>query len=211
MNRKERSREILLMLRGEYPDAKGTALKFDNPMELLVATILSAQCTDERVNEVTKLVFSKYRTIVDYASAELSELEDVVRPTGFFRAKAGYIKRSAEMITKDFGSEVPMSMEELVKLPGVARKTANIVLTYAFNIIEGIAVDTHVLRLSGRFGLTSEKARDKIEKDLMELYPKGEWSVLSDLLIAHGRAICKARTPKCRKCVLVDICPSAVT
>ena len=211
MNRKERSRELLLLLRGEYPDVKGTALKFDTPMELLAATILSAQCTDERVNEVTKLLFRKYKTIGDYASAELSELEDVIRPTGFFRAKAGYIKRSAEMIEEDFGSEVPRSMEELVKLPGVARKTANIVLTYAFNIIEGIAVDTHVLRLSRRLGLTMEKDRDKIEEDLMGLYPKEEWSVLSDLLIAHGRAFCKARTPKCRKCVLVDICPSAVT
>ena len=176
---------------------------------MLIATILSAQCTDKRVNIVTKSLFKKYLTIDDYANAELKELEDDIRSTGFYRSKAKYIKKSAQMIKIKYESKVPRTMEELIKLPGVARKTANIVLFNAYGIIAGIAVDTHVKRLSQRIGLSKDKDPNKIEADLMKIVPQDKWMEISDLLIFHGREICNARKPKCVECVLKKICSSA--
>ncbi len=194
-----------------YPHAAGTELNYNNALELLIATILSAQCTDEKVNEVTKTLFARYKTVEDYAEADLKELQEIVRPTGFYRNKAKFIKQSARQLVEDFHSGVPRSIEELTQLHGVARKTANIVLSNAFGINEGVAVDTHVMRLSKRLGFTSEKDRDKIEKELMALFPKDQWSELTDLLIAHGRNVCMARRPKCSECPVSQLCPSAFT
>ncbi len=202
--------KIIELLEKEYPDAK-TALKYSNPLELLVATMLSAQCTDKRVNTVTKSLFKKYKTAIDYANADLGELEEDVRSTGFYRNKAGNIKKSCRLLVEKFNSQVPETMDELLELPGVARKTANIVLSNAYSIIEGIAVDTHVRRLSKRLGLTENKNPDKIEKDLMKIVPKTQWKRIADLLIFHGRNICVARKPKCSLCVLNRLCPSAFT
>jgi endonuclease-3 len=202
--------KIIELLEKEYPDAK-TALNYSNPLELLVATILSAQCTDKRVNAVTKSLFKKYKTAEDYANANLRELEENVRPTGFYRNKAKNIKKSGQMLVEKFNAQVPKTMNEMVELPGVARKTANIVLSNAYGVIAGIAVDTHVRRLSQRLGLTENKNPDKIERDLMEIVPKAQWEKITDLLIFHGRNICMARKPKCSLCVLNKICPSAFT
>lgn len=202
--------KIIELLEKEYPDAK-TALNYSNPLDLLVATILSAQCTDKRVNAVTKSLFKKYKTAEDYANANLRELEENVRPTGFYRNKAKNIKKSGQMLVEKFNSQVPKTMNEMVELPGVARKTANIVLSNAYGVVEGIAVDTHVRRLSQRLGLTENKNPDKIERDLMEIVPKAHWEKITDLLIFHGRNICVARKPKCGSCVLNKICPSAFT
>ena len=201
---------IIELLEKEYPDAK-TALNYSNPLELLVATMLSAQCTDKRVNAVTKSLFKKYKTAEDYANADLEELEEDVRPTGFYRNKAKNIKKSCRMLVEKFNSEVPKTMDELLELPGVARKTANIVLSNAYGVIEGIAVDTHVRRLSKRLGLTENKNPDKIERDLMEIVPKANWKRITDLLIFHGRNVCMARKPKCELCTLNKLCPSAFT
>ena len=209
MDEKERALGILQLLREAYPEVKGTALNFGNPLELLVATILSAQCTDEKVNEVTKELFKKYRTAKDYAEADLSELERDIRPTGFYRVKAQRIKQICRTLVEEYGSEVPRSIEELTKLKGVARKTANIVLSNAYRIVEGIAVDTHVLRLSQRLGFSKQKDRNKIEQDLMELIPKENWFEVNHLLIEHGRRTCKAKKPLCKVCVVMDLCPSA--
>jgi len=211
MSEKERSQEILTLLRKQYPDAKGTALNFSNALELLVATILAAQCTDEKVNQVTRVLFRKYRTPKDYAEASLDELREIVKPTGFYRNKSKFIKAAAKKLVEDFDSEIPHSIEQMTKLPGVARKTANIVLSNACGVIEGVAVDTHVMRLSKRLGLTEQKNRDKIERDLMSLFPKEQWFQLANLLIAHGRSVCTARRPKCGVCVIDDLCPSAFT
>jgi endonuclease-3 len=200
--------KIIELLEKEYPDAK-TALEYSNPLELLVATILSAQCTDKRVNAVTQELFKKYKTVEDYANADLGELEEDVRPTGFYRNKAKNIKKSAQRLVEKYNCQVPETMNEIIELPGVARKTANIVLTNAYGVIEGIAVDTHVRRLSQRLGLTENKNPDKIEQDLMEIVPKAYWEKITDLLIFHGRNICVARKPKCGLCVLNQICPSA--
>ena len=202
--------KIIELLEKEYPDAK-TALNYTNPLELLVATVLSAQCTDKRVNAVTKSLFKKYKTAEDYANADLEELEEDVRPTGFYRNKAKNIKKSCRMLVEKFNSEVPKTMDELLELPGVARKTANIVLSNAYGVIEGIAVDTHVRRLSKRLGLTENKNPDKIERDLMEIVPKANWKRITDLLIFHGRNVCMARKPKCELCTLNKLCPSAFT
>ncbi len=202
--------KIIGLLEKEYPDAK-TALHYSNPLELLVATMLSAQCTDKRVNAVTRDLFKKYKTAEDYADADLGELEEDVRPTGFYRNKAKNIQKSCRLLVEKFNSQVPETMEELLELPGVARKTANIVLSNAYGVIEGIAVDTHVRRLSQRLGLTENKNPDKIERGLMELVPKAYWKRITDLLIFHGRNICVARKPKCGLCVLNKICPSAFT
>ena len=201
----------MTLLRKEYPDVKGTELRFSNALELLVATILAAQCTDRKVNEVTEALFKRYKTAEDYAKADLEELQEFVKPTGFYRNKARFIKAATEKLVKEFNSEMPRSIDEMTKLPGVARKTANIVLSNAFSINEGVAVDTHVMRLSGRLGLTKEKDREKIEGDLMRLIPKRQWFEVSNLLIAHGRRICEARHPKCGACVLNKLCPSAFT
>ena len=200
--------ETIARLKSAYPDAR-TALEWTNPLELLVATILSAQTTDVRVNGVTPNLFAKYPTAADYADADVSELEEDVRPTGFFRNKAKSLQGMARALVEDHGGEVPRTMEELVALPGVGRKTANVVLGNAFSIDEGVVVDTHVRRLSNRLGFTDEKDPEKIERDLMEAVPKEDWTVFSHLLILHGRAVCKARKPDCENCTLNDLCPSA--
>jgi len=200
--------KIIELLEKEYPKAK-TALHYISPLEILVATILSAHCTDKRVNIVTKSLFKKYRTVEDYANADLGELEEDVRSTGFYRNKAKNIKRSGQMLVEKFNSQVPSTMEEILELPGVARKTANIVLSNAYGVIVGIAVDTHVRRLSKRLGLTENKNPNKIEADLMEIVPKSHWKRITDLLIFHGRNVCMARKPKCSICSLNTLCPSA--
>lgn len=200
--------EIIELLKNEYPDVSVTLFHSD-PLELLIATILSAQCTDRQVNEITKKLFKKYGSIHDYIAASQEELEKEIYSTGFYRNKAKNIKKMCEMLVNDFNGEVPDTMEELVTLPGVARKTANIVLSGAFGKLEGIAVDTHVKRLSFRLGLTDKIDQDKIEKDLMELVPRKDWDNFSLLLIHHGRNICNARKPACIKCVLNRLCPFA--
>jgi endonuclease-3 len=203
--------KIIELLREEYPEVKGTALNFRKPLELLVATILAAQCTDERVNEVTEDLFKKYKTAEDYAKADLEELEKDVKPTGFYRVKAKRLKGCCKMLAKEYDSEVPQNIDELTKLPGVARKTANLVLSNAFAINQGIAMDTHVRRLSKRLGLSEEKQSDKMERDLMELIPKEEWFDFTYLIVAHGRNVCTARNPRCGECMLKGLCPSAFT
>ena len=200
--------KIIELLEKEYPKAK-TALNYTSPLEILIATILSAQCTDKRVNVVTKSLFKKYKTAEDYANADLGELEEAVRSTGFYRNKAKNIKRSGRMLVEKFSSQVPRTMNELLELPGVARKTANIVLSNAYGVIEGIAVDTHVRRLSKRLGLTENKNPNKIEADLMLIVPKSHWKRITDLLIFHGRNVCMARKPKCSSCSLNQLCLSA--
>jgi endonuclease-3 len=195
-------------LETEYPDAR-IALSFSNPLELLVATILSAQCTDEMVNRVTSGLFTKYRASRDYASASPEQFEQEIRSTGFYRNKAKHIIAAAKSIAANFNGNVPRTMAELTTLPGVARKTANIVLYNAYGVIDGIAVDTHVRRVSRRLGLTRQKDPDEIEKDLMEQVPRDRWGSFPYLLIEHGRAVCTARKPKCHVCLLNDICPSA--
>lgn len=205
---KKRVLRIIDLLEKKYTTAK-TALEYSKPLELLVATILSAQCTDKQVNKVTKILFKKYLSVDDYANADLIELEEDIRSTGFFRSKAKYIKKSAQMLDLRYQKRVPKTMEELVELPGVARKTANIVLQNAYGIVVGVAVDTHVKRLSNKLGLTKNQDPNKIEIDLMKIVPKNKWMEISGLLIFHGREICNARSPKCVKCVLNKFCPSA--
>jgi endonuclease-3 len=207
---KENVGKVLVMLEREYPDAKIT-LEFNNPFELLVATILAAQCTDVKVNQVTRSLFKKFRTPEDYKKVDSATLEEEIRSTGFFKAKAKHIKNACRMLVDQYGSQVPQTMEELTKLPGVARKTANIVLSNAYGITEGIAVDTHVFRLVKRLGFTQSKTREKMETDLMQIVPKEKWLRFSDLLIFHGRKVCIAKKPKCSQCVLNDLCPSAFT
>jgi len=208
MKGSERSHEILRILKETYPEA-GIALKFENPLQLLVATILSAQCTDERVNRVTPGLFKKYPSARAFAEADPEELAQDIRPTGFYKQKAGFIKEACRILVEKHGGEVPKSMEALLELPGVARKTANIVLTNAYGIVEGIPVDTHVRRLAHRLGLSRQKDPLRIERDLMDLIPKEDWAVIPYVLQAHGRRICTARKPKCEKCVVKDLCPSA--
>ncbi|MGD0644355.1 MAG: endonuclease III [Candidatus Bathyarchaeia archaeon] len=205
---KQREIKVIELLEKEYPDAK-TALNYSNTLEILVATMLSAQTTDERVNIVTKTLFKKYRVPEDYANADLKELERDVRSTGFYHNKALNLKKCCQLLVEKYNSQVPKTMEELIELPGVARKTANIVLYNAYGITEGIAVDTHVRRLSQRLGLTERDDPAKIEQDLMQITPKEKWMKLTDLLIFHGRQICNAKKPKCEVCVLNKICPCA--
>ena len=200
--------EVTARLKAEYPDAS-TELDWSNPLELLVATILSAQTTDVQVNRVTESLFSKYRTAEDYADSTPDELEEDIRPTGFYRNKARSLRGMASAIVEEHGGEVPRTMSELVALPGVGRKTANVVLGNAFGVNEGIVVDTHVRRVSGRLGLTESRDPVKIEQELMRLVPEGDWTIFSHLLILHGRRTCKARRPDCPNCTLNDICPSA--
>jgi endonuclease-3 len=207
---KARALKIIELLEKEHPDAK-VALHYSNPLELLVATMLSAQTTDERVNRVTETLFKKYKKPEDYAKAELKELEQDIRSTGFYRNKAKNLKNSAILLVEKFNSKVPKTMEHMIKLPGVARKTANIVLSNAYNVVAGIAVDTHVRRLAKRLGLSKSNDPDKIETDLMNLVPKEKWMRITDLLIFHGRRVCKAKKPNCIQCVLNKICPSAFT
>jgi endonuclease-3 len=207
MNRKERVKELLNRLRGIYEPK--IALKFSNPWELLVATILSAQTTDERVNMVTENLFKKYKSPEDYVKVPLEELEQDIKSINYYRNKAKFIKSCAQIIVEEYGGKVPDTMEELLKLPGVARKTANVVLSAGYGKNEGIVIDTHVARLSRRLDLSEEKNRDKLEQDLMKIVPRDEWANFSYLLIHHGRNVCKAKNPKCEECILKDICPSA--
>ena len=200
--------EVITRLKKEYPDAK-TELNWENPLELLVATMLSAQTTDARVNMVTEKLFENYRTAADYAGADPAQLEEDVRPTGFYRNKARSLQEMARALLERHGGEVPRTMAELVALPGVGRKTANVVLGNAFGVDEGVVVDTHVRRVSGRLGLTGERDPEKIERDLIRVVPEGERTLFSHLLIFHGRRVCKARKPDCPGCVLNDICPFA--
>jgi endonuclease-3 len=201
--------KILKALEGSYPRAR-IALEFGDPLELLVATILSAQCTDKRVNMVTPALFKKYKTARDFADADIKEFEQEIRSTGFYRNKAKNIIGAARMVVKDFNGKVPDSMEDLLKLPGVARKTANIVLANGYGKVVGIAVDTHVGRLSQRLGFSKNNDPDKIEQDLLALFPKKEWYKINYLLIEHGRAICNAKKPLCPKCPVQKLCPSAL-
>ncbi len=206
---KQRARKILKLLERAYPDAACT-LDYTNPLELLVATILSAQCTDERVNALTPALFRKYRDCNDYLKVEPQELEQDIRPTGFYRNKARSIQGACRLMLEKHGGRVPDNLEALLELPGVARKTANVVLGNAFGVAVGIAVDTHVARVSQRLGLTREQQPEKIERDLMKLVPHTEWTRFSHLLIAHGRAVCKARRPLCEECVVEKLCPSSL-
>jgi len=199
--------KMVALLKKGYPNAK-IALNFSNPLEILVATVLSAQCTDERVNMVTKSLFKKYKKVQDYAKANVKTFEQEIRSTGFYRNKAKNIISAAQKIVNDFGSKMPDSMDKLLQLPGVARKTANIVLFNGFGKVEGIAVDTHVRRLSQRLGLSKNEDPDKIEQDLMKLLDKKKWGKFSYLLIDHGRKVCDAKKPKCLECILQKLCPS---
>jgi endonuclease-3 len=209
MEPKERALEIMRRLEAEYPEVKGTVLHHETPLELLVATILSAQATDEQINKITRSLFKKYRSAADYAYAPREELEEDIKSSGFYHRKAEAIQEATRVIAEKYGGKVPDTMEELTQLHGVARKTANIVLQGAFGKSEDIAVDTHVDRLSHRLGLTDEKNRDKIEQDLMALFPREKWYAVNYLIIEHGRRVCDAKKPLCDRCVLSDICPSA--
>jgi endonuclease III len=203
----ERVKKIWPILKATYPDAT-IALNFTNPLELLIATILSAQCTDVRVNIVTKDLFKKYRSARDWADADLKEIENDIRSTGFYHNKAVNIQGACKKIIEDYGGKVPQTMEELVTLPGVGRKTANVVLGNAFGI-PGIACDTHVIRLSRRLALSENNDPVKLESDLVEIVPKDRWTMFSHLLIFHGRNICKARKPDCPTCPIAEHCPAA--
>jgi endonuclease-3 len=210
LDAKNRAARVIELLEKEHSDAK-IALHYTNPLELLVATILSAQCTDERVNIVTKTLFKKYTKAEDYANADLTELEKDIRSTGFYRNKAKNIKKCCQLLVEKYHSQVPRTMAELLELPGVARKTANIVLANAYGIVEGVAVDTHVRRLAQRLGLSESNDPAKIEVDLMNIVPRDKWMRITDLLIFHGRQVCAAKKPQCSVCMLNKICPSAFT
>lgn len=205
---KQRVRKIIGLLKRAYPDAK-CSLNHSNAFELLIATILSAQCTDARVNIVTQDLFRKYRKPEDYLKVPEKELQQDIRTTGFFRNKTKSIQGTARALSEEYGGKVPKTMDQLLELPGVARKTANVVLGNAFGINSGVVVDTHVTRLSRRLGLSEQKTAEKIEVDLIEIVPKKDWVIFSHLLIAHGRAICKARNPLCAECVVEKYCPSS--
>ena len=207
--KKERTEQIIKLLKRAHPDAH-CALNHSNAFELLVATILSAQCTDERVNIVTADLFRKYRKPEDYLKVPETELQQDIRTTGFFRNKTRNIQGACKVLVEEFHGEVPKAMEELLKLPGVARKTANVVLGVAYGIAAGIVVDTHVTRLSNRLRLTKQKDAVKIENDLIEQVPKKDWIIFSHLLIFHGRRICKARRPLCEECAVEKLCPSSI-
>ena len=200
----QKIKNILNILDEHYPDVK-VALHYSNPLELLVATILSAQCTDERVNQITPYLFKKYPTAKDYATADLKTLEEDIKPTGFYKNKAKHIKKCCQVLVEKYHGQVPANLEVLTKLPGIGRKTANVVLGNAFDI-PGIVVDTHVRRVANRLGLTKHQDPLKIEKDLMQLIPKEKWTKFSLQLTWHGRRICKARKPQCNKCPLHKWC-----
>ena len=205
---KQRVRKIISLLKRAYPDAK-CSLNHSNAFELLIATILSAQCTDARVNIVTQDLFRKYRKPEDYLKVSEKELQRDIRTTGFFRNKTKSIQGTAKALTEQYHGKVPETMDELLELPGVARKTANVVLGNAFDIHAGVVVDTHVTRLSHRLGLSAQKTAEKIEEDLIAIVPKKDWVIFPHLFIAHGRAICKARSPLCAECVVEKHCPSS--
>lgn len=205
---KARIRKIIRLLKRAYPDAK-CSLNHSNAFELLVATILSAQCTDARVNIVTQDLFRKYRKPEDYLKVSPKELQRDIRTTGFFRNKTTSIQGASKMLHEQYEDEVPQTMDELLGLPGVARKTANVVLGNAFGLSAGVVVDTHVTRLSHRLGVSQHKTAEKIEQDLMAIVPRKDWVIFPHLMIAHGRAICKARNPLCAECVVEKLCPSS--
>jgi endonuclease-3 len=204
----KRAAKIIAELKRLYPGAR-TALRHGDPLQMLVATILSAQCTDARVNRVTESLFRTYKTAADYAHAKPSVLESEIRSTGFYRNKAKNIRAAAAMIVETFGGKVPETMDQLLALPGVARKTANCVLESAFGVSEGVTVDTHVRRLAARLALSRQKPPVQIERDLMEIVPRSDWAAVSHLLIHHGRAVCSARQPDCPACTVRSLCPSA--
>ena len=206
--KKQRAIEVLVRLQNLYPGAT-CSLDYETPLQLMVATILAAQCTDERVNKVTPALFQRYPDAAAFAGADLGELEDLVRSTGFYRNKAKNIRAACQRIMEVFGGEVPRTMEDLTSLPGVARKTANVVSANAFGVNLGFTVDTHVTRLSNRLGFTKHGDPVKIERDLMALIPQPDWERMSIHLIYHGRAVCDARKPLCEQCDLADLCPSA--
>jgi endonuclease-3 len=205
----ERWPEVVRRLRAQYPDAH-VALDYKNPFQLLIATILSAQTTDVRVNEVTPALFAAYPDAATLAAAQRKDVEEIVRPTGFFRQKARFIQETAQRLDEEYGGEVPGTMDDLLTLTGVARKTANVVLGEIFRVADGVVVDTHVKRLSQRLGFSEQKDAGKVEEDLMALLPRELWIEISHLLIFHGRQICSARNPDCANCPLVDLCPAAV-
>jgi len=209
VQKKERTEQIIKLLKRAHPHAH-CALNHANPFELLIATILSAQCTDERVNIVTADLFRKYRKPADYLKVRDTELQQDIKTTGFFRNKTKSIQGACKMLVEKFGGQVPKTMDELLQLPGVARKTANVVLGVAYGIAAGIVVDTHVGRLSHRLSLTKQKDAVKIEQDLIALVPKKDWIIFSHLLIFHGRRVCKARRPVCEECVVEKLCPSSM-
>jgi endonuclease-3 len=204
----ERIGPILTLLHAEYPDAR-CALDHRNALELLVATILSAQCTDERVNKVTPALFAKYPDARAFAEADRTDLEEMIRSTGFYRNKAKSVQEACQRIVQEYDGEVPANMDDLLTLSGVARKTANVVLGVAYQIADGIVVDTHVKRLANRLGLTTQSDPEKIERDLMTITPRAEWIDLAHLLIFHGRRVCDARKPNCAGCVISHLCPSS--
>jgi endonuclease-3 len=206
--RRGRAETVFQLLELEYPEAE-TALAHRSPFELAVATILSAQCTDERVNMVTPALFERFPDAGALAAAPLDELEDIVRSTGFFRSKAKNLVGMARGILANHGGQLPRTLSELTKLPGIGRKTGNVILGNAFGIDEGVVVDTHVKRLTGRLGFTRHTAPEKVERDLMEIFPRDRWTLLSHLLIFHGRATCPARKPRCGGCVVAHLCPSS--
>ena len=206
--RKERTARVYEHLADEYPDAK-CALDYGSPFQLAVATILSAQCTDVRVNMVTPELFRRHPDARSLAGAQQEEVEELIRSTGFFRNKARSLLGMARAVMEDHGGELPRTMKELAALPGIGRKTANVVLGNAFGIDEGVVVDTHVKRLSGRLGFTAETNPDKIERDLMALFPNKTWTMLAHLLIYHGRKVCPARKPRCNECAVSHLCPSS--
>jgi endonuclease-3 len=206
---KQRTKKIIGLLKREYPDAR-CSLNHASALELLIATILSAQCTDERVNLVTASLFRKYRAPEDYLKVAQTELETDIRSTGFYRNKAKAIQGACKLISEEYEGRVPDTIEELLTFPGVARKTANVVLGNAYGITSGVVVDTHVARLSARLKLSEEQQPEKIERDLMQLVPRADWIHFSHLFIAHGRKVCKARTPLCAECVIEKFCPSSI-
>ncbi len=206
--KKKRAVKIIALLSKEYPEAK-CSLDYRNPLQLLVSTILSAQCTDKRVNLVTPALFEKLKTARDYAAADIGVLEECVRTTGFYRNKAKSLKNAGRALVEKFDGQVPRTMEELLSLPGVGRKTANVVLGNAFGIAAGVVVDTHVNRIAARLGLAPKESPEKMERKLMEVVPKKHWILFPHLLIHHGRAVCKAQRPNCRGCVVRKLCPSS--
>jgi endonuclease-3 len=208
--RKQRANEVLVRLKRRYPNATCT-LHYETPVQLLVATILSAQCTDERVNQVTPALFARFPDAAALATADIRELENLIKPTGFYRNKARHIQGACRKILSDFGGQVPKEMSQLLTLPGVARKTANVVLAHAYGINAGVTVDTHVKRVSYRLGLTEHSDPIRIERDLIELIPQPDWENWSIRLIYHGRETCTARNPRCHECLLRDICPANTT
>ena len=211
MDDRERAHEVIRRLEEEYPSVEGTELTHHTPLELLVATVLSAQATDTQINKVTKELFKKYKTAEDYAAVPREELEQDIRSSGFFRRKADAIQTLSQTLMDEHGGQVPDTIDDLVKLKGVGRKTANIVLAGSFGKIVGIAVDTHVHRLSRLLGLSAQKNPVKVERELMELFPQEKWWAVNYMLITHGRRVCDAKKPNCEGCLLTDLCPSAFT